>query len=51
MEMNTNTNNKDDNFDIENEQYIETHWNILGSYFRGQQLESYNNFIKYYDFI
>ena len=63
MEMNnntntitdTNTNKKDDNFDIENDQYIETPWNILGSYFRGQQLErfyrhqleSYNNFIGY----
>jgi DNA-directed RNA polymerase II subunit RPB2 len=42
-------------FDIENEQYIETPWNIIESYFRGQhlerfvrhQLESYNNFVGY----
>jgi DNA-directed RNA polymerase II subunit RPB2 len=55
MNNNTNTNKKHDNFDIENDQYIETPWNILGSYFRGQQLErfyrhqleSYNNFIGY----
>jgi len=42
-------------FDIENEQYIETPWNIIESYFSGQQLErfvrhqleSYNNFVGY----
>jgi len=42
-------------FDIENDQYIETPWNIIESYFRGQhlerfvrhQLESYNNFVGY----
>ena len=42
-------------FDIENEQYIETPWNIIESYFKGQhldrfvrhQLESYNNFVGY----
>ena len=42
-------------FDIENEPYIETPWNIIESYFRGQhlerfvrhQLESYNNFVGY----
>ena len=42
-------------FDIENEEYIETPWNIIESYFRGQQLErfvrhqleSYNNFVGY----
>jgi DNA-directed RNA polymerase beta subunit/intein/homing endonuclease len=42
-------------FDIANEQYIETPWNIIESYFRGQhlerfvrhQLESYNNFVGY----
>jgi len=47
--------NNDDTFDIENEQYIETPWNIIESYFRGQhlerfvrhQLESYNNFVGY----
>jgi len=44
-----------DTFDIENEQYIETPWNIIESYFKGQhlerfvrhQLESYNNFVGY----
>jgi DNA-directed RNA polymerase beta subunit/intein/homing endonuclease len=47
--------NKEELFDIENEQYIETPWNIIESYFRGQhlerfvrhQLESYNNFVGY----
>ena len=42
-------------FDIENEQFIETPWSIIESYFRGQnlerfvrhQLESYNNFVGY----
>ena len=42
-------------FDIENEQYIETPWAIIESYFSGQQLErfvrhqleSYNNFVGY----
>ncbi len=42
-------------FDIENEQYIETPWSIIESYFKGQQLErfvrhqleSYNNFVGY----
>ena len=42
-------------FDIEKEPYIETPWNIIESYFRGQhlerfvrhQLESYNNFVGY----
>ena len=42
-------------FDIANEQYISTPWDIIGSYFKGQQLErfvrhqieSYNNFIGY----
>ena len=42
-------------FDIENEQYIETPWNIIETYFHGQQLErfvrhqleSYNNFVGY----
>jgi len=50
----TSTNNEN-MFDIENEQYIETPWNIIESYFRGQhlerfvrhQLESYNNFVGY----
>ncbi len=51
-ENNENTNNI---FDIENDQYIETPWNIIESYFKGQhlerlvrhQLESYNNFVGY----
>ena len=42
-------------FDIENDQYIETPWSIIESYFSGQQLErfvrhqleSYNNFVGY----
>jgi DNA-directed RNA polymerase II subunit RPB2 len=42
-------------FDIEMDQYIETPWNIIESYFKGQhlerlvrhQLESYNNFVGY----
>ena len=42
-------------FDIELDQYIETPWNIIESYFKGQhlerlvrhQLESYNNFVGY----
>jgi DNA-directed RNA polymerase beta subunit/intein/homing endonuclease len=52
MSSNTNTNEM---FDIENDQYIETPWNIIESYFQGQhlerfvrhQLESYNNFVGY----
>ena len=51
-----NTNEKyieNESFDIENDQFIETPWNIIESYFRGQhldrlvrhQLESYNNFV------
>lgn len=47
--------NNENIFDIKNEQYIETPWNIIESYFRGQhlerfvrhQLESYNNFVGY----
>jgi hypothetical protein len=42
-------------FDIENDPYIETPWDFIESYFRGQhlerfvrhQLESYNNFVGY----
>jgi DNA-directed RNA polymerase II subunit RPB2 len=49
------TNNLKEVFDIENEPYIETPWNIIESYFKGQQLErfvrhqleSYNNFVGY----
>jgi DNA-directed RNA polymerase II subunit RPB2 len=44
-----------DTFNIGQEQYIETPWDIIGSYFKGQhlerfvrhQLESYNNFVSY----
>ena len=50
-----NNNNKDNVFDVDNDQYIETPWNIIESYFKGQhldrlvrhQLESYNNFVGY----
>ena len=49
------TNNNEEVFDIENAEYIETPWEIIESYFRGQhlerfvrhQLESYNNFVGY----
>ena len=48
-------NNNEESFDIENDKYIETPWDIIESYFRGQhlerfvrhQLESYNNFVGY----
>ena len=33
--------NKEELFDIEHEQYIETPWNIIESYFRGQHLERF----------
>jgi DNA-directed RNA polymerase II subunit RPB2 len=47
--------NFEDAFDIKNDPYIETPWNIIESYFNGQelerfvrhQLESYNNFVGY----
>ena len=47
--------NVNEMFDIENEPYIETPWNIIESYFSGQQLErfvrhqleSFNNFVGY----
>ena len=46
---------ENETFDIENDQYIETPWTIIESYFRGHhlerlvrhQLESYNNFVGY----
>ena len=49
------TMNPETQFDIEHEQYIETPWSIIESYFKGQhlerfvrhQLESYNNFVGY----
>jgi DNA-directed RNA polymerase beta subunit len=55
MVNNNNNNNNDNIFDISNEEYIETPWYIIDSYFRGQhlerfvrhQLESYNNFVGY----
>lgn len=51
----TNTNDINDNFDIENNKYIEEPWTIIESYFRHHhldrlvrhQLESYNNFVGY----
>jgi hypothetical protein len=50
-----NSNSFNGYFDIENDQYIETPWTIIGSYFKDQhllrlvrhQIESYNNFIDY----
>jgi len=50
--MSSNNDNKEV-FDINEDQYIETPWHIIESYFRGQhlerlvrhQLESYNNFV------
>jgi len=52
--MNQNSNNSDI-FDINNDKYIETPWDIIESYFHDQhldrlvrhQLESYNNFVGY----
>jgi DNA-directed RNA polymerase II subunit RPB2 len=48
-------NNYDEDFDIENDPFIETPWEIIRSYFGNQyleclvrhQIESYNNFINY----
>jgi DNA-directed RNA polymerase beta subunit/intein/homing endonuclease len=48
-------NNTNGYFDIENDQYIETPWTIIGSYFKDHhllrlvrhQIESYNNFVGY----
>lgn len=46
---------KDEVFDLKNDQYIEIPWTIIETYFKGQhldrlirhQLESYNNFVSY----
>ena len=54
QEMSHNNEEKEKHFDEEDE-YIETPWNIIESYFKGQylerlvrhQLESYNNFVSY----
>ena len=51
--MNSQNNNNKEVFDINDDQYIETPWHIIESYFKGQhlerlvrhQLESYNNFV------
>jgi len=51
--MNSTNNNNKEVFDINDDQYIETPWHIIESYFKGQhlerlvrhQLESYNNFV------
>ena len=53
--MNSDNLKANEMFDINNDQYIETPWNIIDSYFKGQhlerlvrhQLESYNNFVGY----
>ena len=53
--MSSEKSNNNEQFDLENDQYIETPWNIIESYFKGQhlerlvrhQLESYNNFVGY----
>jgi len=53
LKMNDNAKSENEAFNIENDQYIETPWNIIESYFNGQhlnrlvrhQLESYNNFV------
>jgi len=55
IKMNNTKNDEDTIFDIKNDQYIETPWNIIEAYFNGQhldrlvrhQLESYNNFVGY----
>ncbi len=55
MSSSNNMTDSKDVFDIENEPYIETPFNIIESYFKGQQLErfvrhqleSYNNFVGY----
>ena len=52
--VNSSTSNNDE-FDIKNEQYIETPFNIIETYFKGQQLErfvrhqleSFNNFVGF----
>jgi len=54
-EYNMASNKINEYFDIQNDQYIETPWDIIESYFKGQhlqrlvrhQLESYNNFVGY----
>jgi len=53
VKMNQSQNNNKEVFDINDDQYIETPWHIIESYFKGQhlerlvrhQLESYNNFV------
>jgi len=55
IQRKTMSSKSNDIFDIENEPYIETPWNIIESYFSGKelerfvrhQLESYNNFVGY----
>lgn len=55
MSLNNNSQKDNNVFDIKNEPYIETPFDIIETYFRGQQLErfvrhqleSYNNFIGY----
>jgi DNA-directed RNA polymerase beta subunit len=53
VKMNSENHNDKEVFDINDDQYIETPWHIIESYFKGQhlerlvrhQLESYNNFV------
>ena len=53
--MNNQSSENSSTFDINNDKYIETPWDIIDSYFRDQhldrlvrhQLESYNNFVGY----
>jgi DNA-directed RNA polymerase II subunit RPB2 len=53
LKMNSNNSDNKEVFDINDDQYIETPWHIIESYFKGQhlerlvrhQLESYNNFV------
>lgn len=53
--MSTEKNNCDEQFDIQNNSFIETPWKIIESYFKNQhleclvrhQIESYNNFMNY----
>jgi DNA-directed RNA polymerase II subunit RPB2 len=55
INSNVKNNVDEDLFDINNDQYIETPWHIIESYFNGKhlerlvrhQLESYNNFVGY----
>jgi DNA-directed RNA polymerase II subunit RPB2 len=55
IEQELRSNIEDNIFDLKNDQYVETPWTIIETYFKGQhldrlirhQLESYNNFVSY----